>query len=39
MLFSIVKVTVFVSDLFKGTAAAGNGMAGALGAAVKGAFA
>jgi hypothetical protein len=39
MLFSIIRITVFVSDLFKGTAAAGNGMAGALGAAVKGAFA
>lgn len=39
MLFSIVKVTSFVSDLFKGTAAAGEGMAGALGAAVRGSFA
>jgi len=39
MLFSILRVTSFVSDLFKGAASAGAGMAGAVGLAVKGVFA
>jgi hypothetical protein len=39
MLFSIFKVTSFVSDLFKGTAAAGDGISGAFGTAVRGTFA
>jgi hypothetical protein len=39
MIFSVVKVTSFVSDLFKGTAAAGGGLAGSVAGAIRGAFA
>lgn len=39
MFFTILKITHFVSDLFKGTAGAGAGFSSAVGAAVKGAFA
>lgn len=39
MIYSVFKVTSFVSDLFKGAAGAGAGFSSALGSAVKGAFA
>jgi type IV secretory pathway VirB6-like protein len=39
LFYSIFKVTSFVSDLFKGTAAAGSGVAGSLAGFVRGAFA
>jgi hypothetical protein len=39
LFFSIFKITSFVSDLFKGTAAAGSGMASGLAGAIRGAFA
>jgi len=39
LFFSIFKITSFVSDLFKGTAAAGSGLAGSLAGAIRGAFA
>lgn len=39
MFFTILKITHFVSDLFKGTAGAGAGFSSAVGSAVKGAFA
>jgi len=39
LFFSIFKITSFVSDLFKGTAAAGSGIAGSLAGAIRGAFA
>jgi type IV secretory pathway VirB6-like protein len=39
MIFSVFRVTSFVSDLFKGTAAAGGGLAGSVAGAIRGAFA
>jgi TrbL/VirB6 plasmid conjugal transfer protein len=39
LFFSVFKVTSFVSDLFKGTAAAGSGMASSLAGVIRGAFA
>jgi type IV secretory pathway VirB6-like protein len=39
LFFSIFKITSFVSDLFKGTAAAGGGLTGSLAGFIKGAFA
>lgn len=39
MIFSVIKITSFCSDLFKGTASAGGGMAEAAIGAVKGSFA
>jgi hypothetical protein len=39
LFFSIFKITSFVSDLFKGTAAAGSGMTGSLAGVIRGAFA
>ena len=39
LFFSIFKITSFVNDLFKGTAAAGGGMAGSLAGVIRGAFA
>jgi hypothetical protein len=39
LFFSIFKITSFVNDLFKGTAAAGSGMAGSLAGVIRGAFA
>jgi hypothetical protein len=39
LFFSVFKITSFVSDLFKGTAAAGSGMAGSMAGVIRGAFA
>jgi hypothetical protein len=39
LIFSVFRITSFVSDLFKGTAAAGNNLAGSVAGVVKGAFA
>jgi TrbL/VirB6 plasmid conjugal transfer protein len=39
LFFSIFKITSFVSDLFKGTAAAGSGMVGNMAGVIRGAFA
>lgn len=39
LFFSLFKVTSFVSDLFKGTAAAGSGIAGSMAGVIRGAFA
>jgi hypothetical protein len=39
LFFSIFKITSFVSDLFKGTAAAGSGITSSLAGAIRGAFA
>jgi hypothetical protein len=38
MLFSVIRITSFCSDLFKGTAGAGAGMVGAVAGAVRGSF-
>ena len=39
LIFSVFRITSFVSDLFKGAAAAGTNLAGSVAVAVKGAFA
>jgi len=39
LIFSVFRITSFVSDLFKGAAAAGSNLAGSVAVAVKGAFA
>ena len=39
MMFSVFRITSFVSDLFKGTAAAGGGMVGSVATVIRGAFA
>lgn len=39
LFFSVFKITSFVSDLFKGTAAARSGMAGSMAGVIRGAFA
>jgi hypothetical protein len=39
MIFSVFRITSFVSDLFKGTAAAGGGMVGSVATVIRGAFA
>jgi hypothetical protein len=39
LIFSVFRITSFVSDLFKGTAVAGSNLAGSVAIVVKGAFA
>lgn len=39
LIFSVFRITSFVSDLFKGTAVAGSNLAGSVATVVKGAFA
>lgn len=39
MFYSVFKITSFVSDLFKGTAAAGSGLVGGVATFIRGAFA